>query len=144
MKQKVLLSLALLTSISFLQAQNEISIEEFENKVEIKQSKEQHLDDLVITISIKTKETLAEGDIALASLNNTLNFINRVATSQSFRDCVVAKEYKKDVLAQQQRATRMLQEKKLTQEQYNNYLEDKKNALINLNNKIAETCKEEE
>jgi len=137
-------ALAVIGCLSVLNAQNEVLIEDFDREIALKQSNSQHLDELVITISIKTKETLAEGDRALKSLYSNLEFINRVATNESFRDCVVAKEYKKDVLAKQKTAESMLQEKKLTQEQYQKYEQEQNSALNNLNNKISELCKEGE
>jgi len=142
MKIKTLISLSVLACMGFLNAQNEVSIEKFDRQIVVKQTHSEYLDDLVITISVKTKETLAEGERALKSLYSNLDFINKVATSESFRSCVVAKEYKKDVLAKQQRAERMLQEKKLTQEQYQKYFQEQNSALDNLNNKISKLCKE--
>ncbi len=144
MNKKILMSLVVLGCVSFLHAQNEVLIEDVDRAVQVEESNVKHLDELVITISIKTKETLAEGERALKSLYSNLDFIKKVATSKSFRNCVVAKEYKKDVLAKQQTAQRMLQEKKLTQEQYQNYNQEQSSALNSLNNKIAELCKEGE
>ncbi len=134
----------MLGCVSFIHAQNEVLIEDIAREIAVKQLNSKHLDELVITISIKTKETLAEGDRALKSLYSNLAFINKVATSESFRNCVVAKEYKKDVLAKQQTAQKMLQENKLTQEQYQKYEQEQNSALSSLNNKISKFCKEGE
>ena len=142
MNKKILTSLVVLGCLSSLYAQNEVSIEDFDRKIAVKQSNSQHLDELVITISIKTKETLAEGDRAFKSLSSNLDFINKVATSESFKNCVIAKEYKKDVLAKQKTAEKMFKEKKITQTQYQKYEQEKNSALNSLNNKISELCKE--
>ncbi len=146
MNRKILMSLVVLGCLNPLFAQNEVLIEDVDRAVQVKQSKAQHLDELVITIKIKTKETLAEGERALKSLHSNLDFINKVATSQNFRDCVVAKGYKKDVLAKQETAKRMLQEQKITQEQYSEYQADQERVLNSLNEKISNTeiCKEGE
>jgi len=144
MKRKFLMSLAVLGCVGSLHAQNEVLIEDFDREVAVKQSTAEHLDELVVTISIKTKETLAEGNRALKSLQSNLDFINKVATSEEFRNCVVAKEYKKEVLAKEQTASRMLQEKKITHEQYEKYEEEQQNTLENLNSKISKFCKEGE
>ena len=144
MKRKILMSLAVLGCVGSLHAQNEVSIEDFDREVAVKQSTAEHLDELVVTISIKTKETLAEGNRALKSLQSNLDFINKVATSEEFRNCVVAKEYKKEVLAKEQTASRMLQEKKITHEQYEKYEEEQQSTLENLNSKISKFCKEGE
>ena len=142
MNKKILMSLVVLGCVSFLHAQNEVLIEDVDRAIQVEESNVKHLDELVITISIKTKETLAEGDRALKSLYSNLDFINKVATSESFRNCVVAQEYKKDVFAKQKTAQRMLQEKKLTQEEYQKYEQEQNSALSSLNNKISELCKE--
>jgi len=144
MSKKILISLAILGYMSVLHAQNEVLIEDIDKQITIEQSNAKHLDDLVTTISIKTKETLKEGDRALKSLRSNLDFINRVATSQSFRDCVVAKEYKKDVLAKQESAKRLFEEKKITNKQYLSYKAEQNSALSSLNNKISKICKEGE
>jgi len=144
MSKKILISLAILGYMSVLHAQNEVLIEDIDKQITIEQSNAKHLDDLVTTISIKTKETLKEGDRALKSLRSNLDFINRVATSQSFRDCVVAKEYKKDVLAKQESAKRLFEEKKITNKQYLSYKAEQNSALSSLNNKISQLCKEGE
>jgi len=144
MRHKTLLGLVFLGYVSLLHAQNEVSIEDFDREVSIKESNAKHLNELVVTISIKTKETLAEGNRALKLLQSNLDFINKVATSEEFRNCVVAKEYKKEVLAKEQIASRMLQEKKITHEQYEKYEEEQQNTLENLNSKISKFCKEGE
>ena len=144
MKRKILMSLVVLGCLNPLFAQNEVLIADVDRAVQVKQSNAQHLDELVITIKIKTKETLAEGVKALKSLRSNLDFINKVATSKSFRDCVIAKEYKKDVLAKQKTAQRMLQEQKITQEQYKEYQKNQESALSSLNEKISNICKEGE
>ena len=144
MRQKTLFSLVLLGCVSFLHAQNEVSIEDFDREMAVKQSTSQRIDELVITIEIKGKETLAEGDRALKSLYSNLEFINKVATSESFRNCVIAKEYKKDVLAKKQRIEKMFKENKVTHEQYQNYNQEQNSALNSLNNKISKLCKEGE
>ncbi len=144
MNRKILMSLVVLGCVNFLHAHNEIQIEEFDKEVQAKQLNDKHLDELVITIKIKTKETLAEGERALKSLYSNLEFINKVATSQSFRDCIVAKGYKKDVLANQNTAQRMFQEQKITQEQYSEYQADQEMVLSNLNKKISNICKKGE
>lgn len=144
MRKKILTSFVLLGCLNLLNAQNEVSIEEVDREVMVKASNSKHLDDLIITISIKTKDTLEEGDRALASLRSNLDFINKVATSQAFRDCIVAKEYKKDVLTKQERAKRLLDEKRITDKQYLSYTEEQESALVNLNNRISNICKEGE
>ena len=144
MNKKLLINFIVLGCVSFLHAQNEVLIEDVDRAVQVEQSNVKHLDELIITIKIKTKETLAEGDRALKSLYSNLTFIKKVATSENFRNCVVAKEYKKDVLAKQQTAERMLQEKKVTHEQYQNYNQEQNSALNILNNKISKFCKEGE
>jgi len=144
MRHKTLLSLVFLGCVSFLHAQNEVSIESFDKEVSIKESNAKHLDELVITIFIKTKETIAEGERALKSLLSNLEFIKRVATDENFRSCVVAKGYKKDILKKEQTAMNMLHEKKITQEQYNNYRAKSSSALESLNSKISELCKKGE
>ena len=140
MRHKTLLGLVFLGCVSLLHAQNEVSIEDFDREVSIKQSNAKHLNELVITISIKSKETIAEGERALKSLQSNLDFINRVATDENFRSCVVAKGYKKDILKKEQTAMNMLQEKKITQEQYNNYKAKNSGALNRLNSKISQLC----
>jgi len=144
MRKKILVSFVVLGCLNLLNAQNEVSIEDIDKNVMVKESKSKYLDDLVITISIKTKETLKEGDRALVSLRSNLDFINKVATSQLFRDCVVAKEYKKDVLVKQESAKRLFENKKITNNQYSSYIEEQESALANLNNKISKICKEGE
>lgn len=143
MKRKIWMVLLVSGCVSFSNAQNEVLIEDFDREIASKQSNSQHLDELVVTISIKTKETLTEGDKALKSLYSNLDFINKVATSESFRNCVIAKEYKKDVLAKKQTIEKMLQKKKVTQEQYQNYNQEQRNALDSLNEKISRLCKGE-
>ena len=140
MRHKTLLSLVFLGCVSLLHAQNEVSIENFDREVSIKQSNAKHLDELLITISIKTKETMVEGNKALKSLQSNLKFIERVATDKNFRSCIVAKEYKKDILANEETAKSMLQEKKITQEQYNNYKAKNSSSLESLNSKISKLC----
>ena len=140
MNKKILISLAVLGCVSFLHAQNEVLIEEFDREVRIRQSNVKHLNELVITISTKTNETIIEGKRALKSLLSNLDFINRVATDENFRECVVAKGYKKDIIAYEETAKRMFQEKKMTEEQYNNYKAKNTIALESLNNKISKLC----
>ena len=140
MKRKILMSLAVLGCVGSLHAQNEVLIEDFDREVRIRQSNVKHLNELVITISTKTNETIIEGKRALKSLLSNLDFINRVATDENFRECVVAKGYKKDIIAYEETAKRMFQEKKMTEEQYNNYKAKNTIALESLNNKISKLC----
>jgi len=140
MRHKTLLGLVFLGCVSLLHAHNEVSIEDFDREVSIKQSNAKHLNELVVTISTKGEETITEGERALKSLQLNLKFINRVATDETFRSCIVAKEYKKDILAYEQTAMNMLQEKKMTQEQYDNYKEKNSATLESLNNKISKLC----
>ena len=143
MSQKILMSLTLILCFSFLQANDDtVDWSEEDKKEVVSEKKTQELRELVVEIDMIASHAIQVAEETLVSLNKNLDFFEKIETDKNYRECVVLEEYIKDIDKDINIASKLLKDKKVTTEQYKNYLSKANKRKNRLEEKISKKkCK---
>jgi len=143
MSQKMLMALTLMVCFSFLNAADDtVDWNEEEKKEVALEEKTQELRELVVEIDMIASHAVQVAEETLSSLNNNLDFFEKIETDETYRECIVLEEYIKDIDKDSTIASKLYKKKKVTLEQYQNYLSEAGKRKNRLEDKINEKkCK---
>jgi len=133
MKRKILMALTVLGCLTVVNADNNtVDWEKEEAKEVMLEQKTKELRSLVVEIDMLTTHAIRVAEETLLSLNNNLEFFEKVETSESFRQCVVLEEYIGSIEKDRTIALDLYRAKKVTSKQYESYTtkaDERKNRL---------------
>ena len=143
MSQKILMALTVIVCFSFLHADdNTVDWNEEDKKEVVLEEKTQELRELIVEIDMIASHAVQVAEETLVSLNNNLDFFEKIETDETYRECVVLEEYIKDIDKDTNIASKLFKKKKVTAEQYENYLSEAGKRKNRLEDKINEKkCK---
>jgi len=143
MSQKMLMALTVMVCFSFLNAADDrVDWNEEEKKEVAIEEKTQELRELVVEIDMIASHAVQVAEETLSSLNNNLDFFEKIETDETYRECIVLEEYIKDIDKDSTIASKLYKKKKVTLEQYQNYLSEAGKRKNRLEDKINEKkCK---
>ena len=131
MKRKILMALTVLGCLTVVNADNNtVDWEKEEAKEVMLEQKTKELRSLVVEIDMLTTHAIRVAEETLLSLNNNLEFFEKVETSESFRQCVVLEEYIGSIEKDRTIALDLYRAKKVTSKQYESYITKQMNEKI--------------
>lgn len=142
MNQKLLIALAITGCLTISNAENTVNFEEDRQNERIKKHKLTEMKNLVTKIDILLDEAIIVGEDSLASLEKNLIFLTKIETDPKFRNCVILKENRKKILSLRESAKELLDEREITQAQYNRYIKKLEDKEKKFDKKISnQECK---
>lgn len=131
MKRKVFVILVMVGCISVLNAETP----DLEQELHI-ENQENQLQDNLIQSRMLANKAKREGIATIKSLKADLTFIQKLESDPKFRNCIVLKANLKKLDSLAIRAKRLLDRRKATKEDYQDYMDELNSEKANLKNKI--------
>jgi len=141
MKKRNLIVLAIFGCLSMVSATDAVNLEQYtqmKKKVEVETD---DLDKLVISINIQLTSAISQGEKTLKSLEENLIFLKRIESDEDFRECVILQDGIKRLNYSKSVANELLEEKKITQKQHDEFVDKQASRESVLTKNITKYCK---
>ena len=98
---------------------------------------------LITKTDILMTEATTIANDTIRSLKSNLNFLTKIRTDSTFRNCAIQKDNLSKMNILKDSAKDLFDDREITRTQYHNYIKKLKSEMQNLNNTIHKTCKNE-
>lgn len=142
MKKKILISLVMFGCLGSLSANDTVDWDKEEkHEIQLKQ-KNDELRKLIVSSNMLMTEAITKAEETIESLSKNLEFFKKIQSSKKYRECVVIKEYIRDIDKDKSIADELYREEKVTKKQYTIYISKLNTTRQSLKEKIDQKkCK---